>query len=160
MTAQSPPDAGAWSQWVAHLVELLLALDDGASLAVVAGPDSARPVRLRKARLGGFIPAKHEAVSPWVRLVRAEDHLRGFCVGAEALGGSFPLSPEEDAALGALGWHPPTVGDRRDYIRFWPDDVPQGPYLPRADAERAATMVAATFREVLAPLADPPAVTL
>ena len=36
-------------------------------------------------------------------------------------------------------------------MRFWPDDVPQGPYLPHEEAERAAAMVAATFREVLAP---------
>ena len=35
-------------------------------------------------------------------------------------------------------------------MRFWPDDVPQGPFLPRDEAERAAAMVAATFRDVLA----------
>ena len=42
------------------------------------------------------------------------------------------------------------TGDGEDYVRFWPDDVPQGPYLPREEAERAVAMVAATFREVLA----------
>ena len=105
---------------------------------------------MRKARLGGFIPAKHEVVTPWVRLVRVEDFLRGHCVGAELIGAHFPMSPDEDAALVALGWHHPTPTDGEDYLRFWPDDVPQGPFLPRDEAERAAAMVAATFREVLA----------
>jgi T3SS (YopN, CesT) and YbjN peptide-binding chaperone 3 len=158
MTAEPPPDAGAWPGWIERLVDMVAGLADGGSLTVTAAPEGARPVRLRKARLGGFIPAKHESVRPWVRLARAEDHLRGFCVGAEALGGSFPLSPEEHEALLRLGWHAPTAGEGRDYIRFWPDDVPQGPYLPRADAERAASMVAATFREVLTPGAEPPPV--
>ena len=105
---------------------------------------------MRKARLGGFVPAKHEVVTPWVRLVRVEDFLRGQCVGAELIGAHFPMSPDEDAALLALGWHHPTPTDGVDYLRFWPDDVPLGPFLPRDEAERAAAMVATTFREVLA----------
>lgn len=154
MTEQSPsntktPDAGAWAAWAAHLADALTGLADRASLTVTGPAASARPVRLRKARLGGFIPARHEVVTPWVRLVRVEDFLRGHCVGAELIGAHFPLSPDEDAALLALGWHHPTPTDGEDYLRFWPDDVPQGPFLPRAEAERAALMVAATFREVL-----------
>ena len=70
-------------------------------------------MRLRKARLGGFIPAKHEIVTPWVRLERVEDFLRGHCVGAELIGAHFPISPEEDAALVALGWHHPTPAEGR-----------------------------------------------
>ena len=35
-----------------------------------------------------------------------------------------------------------------------PDDVAQGPFLPRADAERAVAMVTATFVEVLAPIPE------
>ncbi|MEO6790607.1 MAG: hypothetical protein ABI249_05670 [Ornithinibacter sp.] len=158
-TSPSGPDAGAWAPFVAELTALVLALADGSRVTVRASSQAARPVRLRKARLGGFIPAKHESVAPWVSLVRTEDHLRGVCVGPEALGGSFPLSPEEDAALRALGWHHPTRGEGRDYIRFWPDDVPQGPFLPGEDADRAATMVASTFREVLSPGVDPPTIT-
>ena len=73
-----------------------------------------------------------------MRLVRAEDFLRGHCVGAELIGAHFPMSPDEDAALVALGWHHPTPADGEDYVRFWPDDVPQGPFLPRDEAERAA----------------------
>lgn len=144
------PDDVAWAAWAAHLADEVVRLADRASLTVTGPEGSARPVRLRKARLGGFIPAKHEVVTPWVRLVRAEDFLRGHCVGAELMGAHFPMSPEEDAALRALGWHHPTPTDGEDYVRFWPDDVPLGPFLPRVEADRATAMVAATFREVLA----------
>ena len=147
---EQTPDAAAWAAWSASLAEAVQALAERASLTVTGPEGSARPVRLRKARLGGFIPARHEVVTPWVRLVRVEDLLRGHCIGAELIGAHFPLSPDEDAALRALGWHHPTPTDGEDYVRFWPDDVPQGPFLPRAEAERAAVMVAATFREVLA----------
>ncbi len=153
------PDAGAWAQWTTHLIDVLLALADGESVTVTAPTAGARPARLRRARLRGFIPAKHESVTPWVRLQRAEHHLRGFCIGSQVVGGTFPLAPEEDAALRALGWHHPPKTEGTDYIRFWPDDVPQGPFLPRGDAERAAEMVGSTFREVLAPGTDPPSVT-
>ena len=119
------------------------------SLTLAAAEGDARPVRVRKARLGGFIPAKHVVVAPWVRLERDEDLLRGVCVGAESFGGSFPFSPEEDAALLTLGWHHQSAAEGRDYLRFWPDDVPQGPFLPLDEARRAAAKVAATFRQVL-----------
>ncbi len=144
------PDAVAWAAWCADLADAVGRLADRGSLTVTGPPGSERPVRVRKARLGGFVPAKHEVVTPWVRLVRAEDFLRGYCVGAEQIGAHFPMSPEEDAALVALGWHHPTPADGDDYVRFWPDDVPLGPFLPRDEAERAAAMVAATFRDVLA----------
>ena len=155
MTEPSPsttgqPDAVAWQRWSASLADRVTALGDRQSLTITGPQGSARPVRRRKARLGGFIPAKHEVVAPEVRLVRVEEFLRGYCSGAELIGGHFPLSPDEDAALLALGWHHPTPTDGEDYLRFWPDDVPQGPFLPREEAERAAAMVAATFREVLA----------
>ena len=147
----APPAAGpdAWQAWTAALVDAVRSLADGASLTASAAEADARPVLLRKARLGGFLPARHAVLTPWVRLVRVEAHLRGHCVGAVTFGGSFPFSPEEDAALLALGWHHPGRGDGDDYVRFWPDDVPRGPFLPREEAERAAAAVAATFREVL-----------
>ncbi len=151
VTTDEQPDDVAWAAWAADLADALTGLADRASVPVTGPKGSARPVRLRKARLGGFIPAKHEFVTPWVRLVRVEDFLRGHCVGAELIGAHFPMSPDEDAALVALGWHHPAPTDGEDYVRFWPDDVPQGRFLPHAEAERAAAMVAATFREVLAP---------
>jgi hypothetical protein len=139
----------AWGPWEAGLVEAIRSLPDGGSLTVAAAEGDARPVRVRKARLGGFVPAKHVAVSPWVRLERDDDLLRGICVGAESHGGEFPFAPEEDASLLGLGWHHQLAVEGHDYVRFWPDDVPQGPFLPIDDAERAAVVVAATFREVL-----------
>ena len=150
-----PPSGGgperdaAWRAWQVEVVAAVSALADGASLGLAATEAEARPVLLRRSHLGGFIPAKHEVLAPWVRLVRVEDHLRGHCVGAASFGGPFPFSPEEDAALLALGWHHPGHGDGDHYVRYFPDDVPQGPFIPRDEAERAAGMVAATFREVL-----------
>ena len=154
MTADEQPDDVAWATWIAHLANALTGLADRASVTVTGPSESARPVRLRKARLRGFIPAKHEIATPWVRLERVEDFLRGHCVGSELIGAHFPMSPDEDAALVALGWHHPTHTEGKDYVRFWPDDVPLAPFLPRDEAERAAAMVAATFREVLAPGAE------
>lgn len=156
----SPAAGGedAWQAWATSLVETVLALADDACVIVAAPPAEARPVLRRRARLGGFVPARHEAVAPWVRLRRVEDHLRGMCVGGEAFGGPFPFGPQEDAALLALGWHRPGRGDGHDYVRFWPDDVPQGAFLARDEAERAVAMVAATFREVLVGEAAPPLV--
>ena len=148
--APSAGDRDAWQAWAAALEETVLALAVDASVTVAAAPSDARPVLLRRARLGGFLPARHDVVAPWVRLRRVEDHLRGTCVGAEAFGGPFPFGPQEDAALLALGWHRPGPGDGHDYVRFWPDDVPQGAFLARDEAQRAVAMVASTFREVLA----------
>lgn len=145
------PEDGAWAVWVADLVRAVRSLPDDGSLTVTAPETAARPVRLRKARLGGFIPARHRITAPWVRLTRAEEHLRGACVGSEAVGGHFPLSPEERAALADLGWREPPQLEGEDYLRWWPDDVPTGPFLPEDDARRAALAVAATFRTVLAP---------
>jgi len=150
--AAGPPSAGGddpWTRWAATLVEAVLGLADGEAVTLTAVDAAARPVLLRPARLGGFVPARHSLVAPWVRLARVEDHLRGHCVGAESFGGPFPLSPQEDAALLTLGWHHPGQGDGDDYVRFWPDDVPQGPFLPRDEAERVVVMVERTFREVL-----------
>ena len=148
-TAGGPAGDAAWRAWQAGVVAAVSALADGGSVTLTAAQADARPVLLRRARLGGFVPAKHDVVAPWVRLVRVEDHLRGSCIGAESFHGPFPFSPDEDAALLALGWHHPGPGDGHDYVRFFPDDVPQGPFIPRDEAERAAAMVAATFREVL-----------
>lgn len=149
-----PPDhAGrALADWVAALATAVTALPDDGALLVTAPGHAARPAVLRRPRLGGVVPGRYLRTAPWVRLERVEDHLRGRCVGGAEVSGTFPLSPEEDAALLGLGWHHPSVGDGEGYVHFWPDDVPSGPFLPVADARRAASMVAETFRLVL----DPP----
>ena len=125
---------------------------------MTAPPFAVRPSLLRKARLRGLVPAKHEMVAPWVRLTRREHHLQGFCIGPDAAGGRFPLSPDERAVLADLGWREPPRLEGEDLVHWWPDDVPSGPFLPEDDARRAAQMVAETFRTVLAaPTPDHPA---
>ena len=139
-----------WAGWEADLARAVTTLADGEALTITSGPDHARPVLLRKGLLRGFVPAKHEHVEPWVRLARLEDHVRGSCVGSEGIGGSFPFSPQEDEALVEIGWHRPGAGDGTDYLRFWPDDVAQGPFLPLEEAQRVAATVGRTLREVFA----------
>jgi hypothetical protein len=144
------PSEGEWADWSRRLGEAVRGLADGQSLTITAPSSAQRPVRLRKARLRGFLPAKHQMVAPWVRLTRSEDHLRGFCIGSDPDGGGFPLSPEERTALTDLGWHEPPPLEGPDCICWWPDDVPTGPYLPEDEARRAVTTVTETFRTVLA----------
>ena len=156
---------GEWAEWRDRLLAAVAGLADGDALTLTAPDSAVRPARLRKPRLGGFIPGKYEDVAPWVRLERTEHHLRGFCVGSQEVGGGFPLSPEEHAALESLGWHAPAPLEGRDYTHWWPDDVPTAPFLPDDEARRAVLMVAETFRTVLAapseddPAPRPPAIT-
>ena len=159
----TPHPPTAWADLEAGIVEAVLGLGDGNSV-LVEGPEwSARPARVQRGRLP-LLPARRVPVRPWVRLTRMEDLLRGLCLGPEAFGAGFPWTTEEHAALLDLGWHV-SIADGQDYVRFWPDDVPRGPYLPREDAERAAAAVARAFREVLAPplederFADLPSIT-
>jgi hypothetical protein len=139
---------GSWGAWEEILVTAVLGLADGESVTVEAPERAARLARIP--RKLPFLPAKRELTRPWLRLTRMEDLLRGLCVGPEVFGAGFPWTPEEHAALLDLGWHS-SVADGPDYVRFWPDDVPQGAFLPRADAERAAAAAAVTVREVMCP---------
>ncbi|MGL5909883.1 MAG: TY-Chap domain-containing protein, partial [Phycicoccus sp.] len=127
--------------WVTTLAGAVRRLDDGGSLVVTGPDDAARPAVLRRPRLRGFLPGRYRDTAPWVRLRRDDQHLRGWCVGSEAIGGGFPLAPEDHAALLGLGWHVPSSVEGADYLRWWPDDVPTGPYLPADDALRAACTV-------------------
>jgi hypothetical protein len=142
-------EAPSWEAWREELVTAVLGLGDGESVTVEAPPGAARMAKVQGRRLP-LMPARRVLTRPWLRLTRVEDLLRGQCVGAEVLGGAFPWTPEEHAALIEHGWHP-SFADGPDYVRFWPDDVPQGPFLPRADAERAAGALATTLREVVSP---------
>ncbi len=139
----------SWAAWQELLVTAVRGLGDGEAVTVEAPQGAARMARSGTRRMA-FLPAKRRLTRPWVRLTRSEDLLRGQCIGSEALGGPFPWTVAEHGALLDLGWHA-SLADGPDYVRFWPDDVPQGPYLPAADAERAAAAVAATLREVLSP---------
>lgn len=153
MTAEpTPPVEGpsTWSAWEDALAEAVRALPDEGSLVLAAPRQHARNARPAGAgRLSRLLGGRRRPVVPSVRLVRVEEHLRGHWVGAERLGGSFPWTREEVDAIEAAGWHRPSAGDGDDFVRFWPDDVPQHPYLAEADARRAAQALAATFRDVL-----------
>ncbi|GIL35605.1 hypothetical protein [Phycicoccus sp. DTK01] len=138
----------AWGAWTDDLAAAVRRLDDGASLTVTAPPGHERMAR-SGSRLRWLLGGGRRPVAPSVRLVRAEDHLRGHWAGPQRGGGTFPWTREEEERILAAGWHVPTATDGKDYLRFWPDDVPSGPYLPEADARRAATVVATTFRDVL-----------
>ena len=145
-TTPADPDAAAWER---ALLEAVLGLPDGGSVVVTAPP-----VHRRLARGGGrglrlLVPGRKVPVLPAAVLTRTEDHLRGSWSGAEQHGGPFPWSSEEVDVILGLGWHRPSAGDGPDFIRFWPDDVPQGPYLPADEAHRAVAVVARTFRDLL-----------
>ncbi|NHA69225.1 TY-Chap domain-containing protein [Phycicoccus flavus] len=145
-----------WAAWRGPLLDAVLTLRDDEGLTVEAPQRygrMARPVGTTLfSRLAG---ARKRRVVPAVRLHRVEDHLRGYWTGAEAHGGPFPWTDDETAAAQALGWHRPTVTDGEDFVKFWPDDVPQGPYLPLDDARRATEVVERTFREVLGVTDEP-----
>ncbi|QKE85455.1 hypothetical protein [Arthrobacter sp. NEB 688] len=153
MTAEHAAPSGAagpttWSTWEDALVVAVRGLADGASLTVTAPPGHERMAR-SGSRLRWLLGGGRRPVAPFVRLVRAEDHLRGHWVGSPRAGGSFPWTREEEERLLADGWHVPTATDGKDFVRFWPDDVPSGPFLPEGDARRAAAAVGASFRDVL-----------
>ena len=84
-------EAGTWATWEADLARGVMTLADGEALTITSTRAHSRPVLVRKGFLRGFVPAKHEEVEPWVRLVRLEDHVRGTCVGSERFRGAFPV---------------------------------------------------------------------
>ncbi len=150
---------GAWDAWTAQLALRVLDLADAGVLLIAGPPDSARSREVRPRRWFGLLAARYEDAVPAIALRRAEDHLRGSCVGAKAFGSGFPISPEEDAVIVAAGWHHPGLGDGSDYVRWWPDDVPTAPFLPAEEASRAAHTVATTMREAFG-VADPATLSL
>jgi hypothetical protein len=148
MASDATAAPASWGAWEEILVTAVLGLADGESVTVEAPERAARMAKVE--RRMRFLPAKRQLTRPWLRLTRMEDLLRGLCVGTEVFGAGFPWTPEEHAALLDLGWHS-SLADGPDYVRFWPDDVPQGPYLPRSDAKSAAAAAAVTVREVMCP---------
>lgn len=143
--AEVPEPYAVWSPWATALAERLRGLADAEGVLVAAAESSARTHR-RRAILPR--PGTRRPVVPHVRLTRAEDHLRGEWVGAASFGGWLPMTPAEESAMAALGWHQPARGEAPAYLAWFPDDVPLAPYLPDAEAERAARLVARTMREV------------
>lgn len=147
----------AWQVWQAELVERVRRLADGEGLVLDPGPGHLRLARpTGRTGLKVLVPGRKRPLAPRVRLVRSEDHLRGHLTGATRHGGPYPWTDDELVAIEGLGWHRPSVGDGEDFVRFWPDDVPQAPYLPLDDARRAVDVVGRTLRTLLPAPADAP----
>jgi hypothetical protein len=145
----APGRGSAWVALVGELAERLGALEDGAALVIRAPQSLARPV---PSATGGILrrllaPA-YVDTAPWIRVRREEDHLRGWCVGPGERGRGFPLSAQEQEEILTVGWHRPGPLEGTDFLRWWPDDVATGPYLPPAQALAAATLVLRTLHDV------------
>lgn len=145
----SHPDAD-WAAVADRLAHDVAQLADGSSLEVAA-VGSERPAKLPGLRRR-ILGQQYAEVAPWVRLERVEDHLVTRCLSDHRDLG-FPLSAAEKAALAALGWREPGLADGPALLRWIPDDVPTGPFLPAADVARAVDLVVGTLREVFS--ADP-----
>lgn len=143
------PATDDWAAWQDALLDAVLRLRDGESLTLTADAEHERTPRAAGGRLRVLLPQRARPLAPTLRLVRVEDHLRGHWSGSRECGGDFPWEEAEVEQIVRLGWHRPGQGDGTDFVRFWPDDVPQGPYLPYEDALRAAEAATSTFRTLL-----------
>lgn len=142
-------NAASWAEVTERLEALLADLADGGAVLVDGGEGRARPYRVRGSRLRrALLGGRYRDVPPWVRLTRVEDHVRGTCVRMQDGDDGFPMSQQEAGAIVALGWHEPGPMDGGDFVRFWPDDIPNGPYLPPADRSVVARGALAVLREV------------
>ncbi len=149
MTSDPPPEttASTWADLAVELAGAIVALDDGSSLTVDV-PERARPTAPRGGPLGRILGGRHVMVAPWVQFTRVEDLLRGSCVRGSERHDGFPMSAADQQAVVDLGWHVPRVEESSDFIRWWPDDVPQAPYIPGDLALVAAQAGLAVLAEV------------
>ena len=150
--AVEPPPGGPvdWGAWSRDLAATIRSLADGDSVTVTVS-EFPRPHLVRKARFFGVIPARYEDMAPWVRVRRDEDHAVCELVGSEEFGGDFFFAPDEESALGEIGWREPgpISMEERVWNRWFPDDVTQTAYLSRDDAQAAADLVTRTLRDVV-----------
>lgn len=147
-TAASQPHlTSAWEAWCATFADRVQGLADEQSLTVTAPESLARPAKPKVGLVKRVLGQTYENAPAWVKVLRRDDLALAVCVSdAREIG--FPLSPEEKAALAGLGWRPGGITDEHGLLRWFPDDVPSGPFLPTADARALAHTVAATMRDV------------
>jgi hypothetical protein len=139
----------SWTDLQQHLRTELLRLPDSGFVIASATGLPPRPTKVRHARFLGLVQPKYELHQPFVQFIRMEDHLMGECIGAERFGGLYPFSEAEHDGLLSLGWHVPHAAESRQYRRYWPDDVPQHPYLPEVEAQAASGLAILTLRDVI-----------
>lgn len=99
----------AWSTLAHRLQESLGSLTDGAAV-VLSEPDPA-PAPSAPTRRRLFARKPTPPATRYVQYLRVEDNLVCECVGADSFPGrktqGWPISPEQDAQLRALGWKAP-----------------------------------------------------
>ena len=110
---------------------------------VVEATDVRRETLVRRRRLGGLVPERREPTTAYVQAVRTDDLVQAECVGGPDVGGGFPVTPAEHAALLALGWRPPT--DRRAYPNYASEWMPVSGGAPACLADLAVR----SLRDVL-----------
>lgn len=146
--ANSPgADAHAWADVTAAMEARVGSLADRNRVLLSAPADLARPCRPKVSLVKRLLGQRYVHQSPWVSITREEDHALARCVSDhEALG--FPLSALERDSLLELGWRVGGPTDGPELQRWFPDDIPNGPYLPGSQAAAAASLAVATLREV------------
>lgn len=145
--SQPTPDPD-WSRFAADLERGIIALSDGQALTLTVR-SSARRAVTRKKSFYGLIPAKVSDIDPFIRLTRSEDHLRGACIGSPRTGGLFPYTDEEHDRLTELGWRATTRDETAHFVRWWPDDVTEEPYLPARLVHSAVGCAVATLQDCI-----------
>ena len=132
----------AWEDFRASLAEDLAQLPEGASL-VLRAPEPAAP---RATRRRFWRPEQQPA--SYVQFLSNPPVLMGECSAPRSRGGSADLTPEQEAAVLALGWREPgEVPEYRsaqepNYWRDWTDE-------PRRH-DAASELAVATLRGPLA----------
>jgi len=134
-------DGDGWEKLRDDVAATLANLADGEFL--ILGPPAQAVGRRRWRRITA-------PIAPYVQFSRFETTLLGECSGATSFGGPVDLTPDQDAAIRALGWqHPddvPTWGPQgvRNYRCRWPSVPPGGP-APAAYPDRDVTRLAAAL---------------
>ncbi len=143
----------AWAAFVDDLVDRVRRLPDEGTLTVSAPESMARPCKPRVGLVQRVLGQRYTMTPAWVSLTREGDLVRARAVSDDPDLG-FPLNDEERAALAALGWRRGGPTDGPGVQRWFPDDLPNGPYLPLEDARAAAVAVASTHAGVFG-VSDP-----
>ena len=94
----------AWTDFQARLAEVVSVMDDTADLTIGVESVSEEP-------------------APFLRFsADRPDRIRCEAAGNATLGPEFRLSDQQEAALTALGWQPPSVAGPRPSPNFWVED--------------------------------------
>ncbi|MGC0144698.1 TY-Chap domain-containing protein [Pseudactinotalea sp. Z1732] len=135
-----------WSEFESELNNRCRALADG-TFFIVEGP--ART----KERIAGLFGRKRrtQEVHLFAQYLRMGNVLYAELVGGSHVGGDFPWTDAEDAALRRLGWQAPEAEKAAPmYGAYFPAQAPAETdlYLPGTLGEEAAALVTHSLMEV------------